>query len=632
MKFKELFLSLLVVAAVSGCGGGYAEGENPIGGLNLSSATSNTSESSKSSSAALSQSSTLISAAYSSASEVNLSASSVSSTTVEPISQSFSFAQVGPLVLLAGDVLTNQAEGQGNGAVVYSSNNNAVATVDSGSGQVDFVAPGNVVITANIAADAHYLAAEASYSITASLASQTLSFTQSGQIDLPLGGSLVNQAMGQGTGGATYSSSDTNVATVDSSGLVTVVGVGRAVITANKAEDTRYLSAMASYTVNVGVAITAWVGSQDTLVNFPTEMNGFEFYRSSESNCDFTNYLNCLDGQMSVLTGSVVTDTAATLARAGYYVLKNGSHPLTLDLELNTSAQLKSTNKVVVYKNKLWLLNPNGKFSYDLRSSIDGINWSEESTSISLINQYGSAFEHSSADLLVLNNQLWLFGVISNGTHLYDRDVWSSNDGKIWNYHGLIPTSYRFSSKNIVFNNMLWIIGGEYSWPNSFFNDIWSSLDGFSWIQRASSSQFSGRSTHEVVEHNGKLYLVGGTSFTGKKNDVWSSADGVSWTLLTANASFSPRSGHQVLSFANKLWLLGGNDGVSKKDVWTSVDGISWVQVNSNTPFSVNFNSVVFNSALMVVSGSPDESSGVWSSDNGIEWRKGISGIFQPSQ
>lgn len=46
--------------------------------------------------------------------------------------------------------------------------------------------------------------------------------------------------------------------------------------------------------------------------------------------------------------------------------------------------------------------------------------------------------------------------------------------------------------------------------------------------------------------------------------------------LATASAAFPARTDHQVLSFDNKLWLFGGGDCTTSTDIWSSVDGIDW--------------------------------------------------------
>ena len=56
---------------------------------------------------------------------------------------------------------------------------------------------------------------------------------------------------GSGSGVIVYSSSNTNVATIDSSGKITILGVGSTLISAKKSGDTTFKDASASFTLTV---------------------------------------------------------------------------------------------------------------------------------------------------------------------------------------------------------------------------------------------------------------------------------------------------------------------------------------------------------------------------------------------
>ena len=60
---------------------------------------------------------------------------------------------------------------------------------------------------------------------------------------------------GKGTGAITYTSDTPTVATVDASGVVTIVGAGAAIITATRASDANYRAATATYSLTVNKAI-----------------------------------------------------------------------------------------------------------------------------------------------------------------------------------------------------------------------------------------------------------------------------------------------------------------------------------------------------------------------------------------
>jgi len=104
-------------------------------------------------------------------------------------------------------------------------------------------------------------ASSASNSVTpaaAPLTPRTLSFALGSQTKTFGDADFTNAAAPSAGGGTiTYSIDDTSVATVNSSGVVTIVGAGLATISAEIAADATYASATASYTLTVGNASQA---------------------------------------------------------------------------------------------------------------------------------------------------------------------------------------------------------------------------------------------------------------------------------------------------------------------------------------------------------------------------------------
>ena len=138
--------------------------------------------------------------------------------------------------------------------VTYSSTNESVATVNA-QGEVAIVGAGTTVITATGAATGNYSGAEAQYTLTVTKAQATLAFAK-GTINATIGGEVeANPLTNEANLNVTYSSSNTNVATVDATtGKVTIVGTGSAIITATGEENANYLGTTATYTINVAAA------------------------------------------------------------------------------------------------------------------------------------------------------------------------------------------------------------------------------------------------------------------------------------------------------------------------------------------------------------------------------------------
>lgn len=150
-------------------------------------------------------------------------------------------------------------------SVTYSSSRTSVATVDN-SGKVTLVGAGETTIKASFAGNDTYSAAEASYVLTVSKNKDLgLAFSEAtalATIDedfTPPTLANPNQLP------VTYSSSDTNVATVNDEGQITLVSPGVTTITANFAGNNIYEKGSVSYELTVKKNYGLWIG--DTQVN-----------------------------------------------------------------------------------------------------------------------------------------------------------------------------------------------------------------------------------------------------------------------------------------------------------------------------------------------------------------------------
>lgn len=152
-----------------------------------------------------------------------------------------------------GDTYTQTVTTNSNGSVTYSSGNTSVATVNS-SGKVTAVSAGSATITANVAATSSYNAGSASYTVTVTRKTPTLTFATSSKA-MTVGDTYTQTATYTGDGTVSYTSSNTSVATVNSStGLVTAKAAGTTTITATSTQTTTHSSATATYTVTVSAA------------------------------------------------------------------------------------------------------------------------------------------------------------------------------------------------------------------------------------------------------------------------------------------------------------------------------------------------------------------------------------------
>lgn len=140
--------------------------------------------------------------------------------------------------------------------VTYTSSNATVASVDA-TGNVEIHTAGQVVITANVPENGTYHSATASYTIiineqqTSTPVENHVSFSQD-EVTLTLGAVFTSPVLSaDNLVGATYTSSDSTVASVDSTGNVEIHAIGQAVITVSIPANDEYLAAIASYTIIV---------------------------------------------------------------------------------------------------------------------------------------------------------------------------------------------------------------------------------------------------------------------------------------------------------------------------------------------------------------------------------------------
>ena len=140
--------------------------------------------------------------------------------------------------------------------ITWSSDNDKVATVDVATGTVTGVAAGKANITAKFAGDDTYKTSTASYEIIVKGA-PSLYFPETSYM-VEMGDVFTApklEGLPEGVT-ATYSSSNTDVATVDAAtGEVKIVGVGTTTITVTSPETGIYEGATASYELNVKAAI-----------------------------------------------------------------------------------------------------------------------------------------------------------------------------------------------------------------------------------------------------------------------------------------------------------------------------------------------------------------------------------------
>ncbi|MBB3059202.1 Kelch repeat-containing protein [Microbulbifer rhizosphaerae] len=478
------------------------------------------------------------------------------------------------LYMVPGDTQENPASAPGSGLISYESDDEFVAVVDS-EGTVTAIGAGTTSISATIAEDGEYRSASASYSVEVEALSNTLTFTESGPLRLPVGSTLHNPATGLGDGTVVYSSSDPGIATVDASGLVEAHALGTVTIEAVQEEGPQYLSATASYVIETSIGMTAWAGESDTLVSLSPAATGMNLYRSSERDCDIANFQACENGQVDVIGGTEVVDTAATLERPGYYTLQDSMHEIQVSAWPHHFLR-RSEHGSVVFKEKLW----------------------------------------------IIGNAVW------RG----EESIWATEDGVVWH-----PVKSNFPKRSghslTVHEGKLFVIGGSdrrkrIVTSDPEMNDVWATEDGINWVQITDNAEFAPRKDHRVVSHNGRLWLIGGVNFGELAededfyySDVWSSEDGTNWTLEVEETPFANRFDHVAVVHQDRIWVLGGWGRREATEVWVSENGIDWELLPEPAPAHAVAEGVVsFMDRLWFRGWGPLGGYGFWSTGAGESW------------
>lgn len=224
------------------------------------------------------------------------------------------------------------------------------------------------------------------------------------------------------------------------------------------------------------------------------------------------------------------------------------------------------------------------------------------------------------------------YGVINNGTHGAQNDVWSSTDGVAWTQSPQhAPWPGRLQHASVVFDNKIWVIGGRSSLddPSSGMNDVWCWDSSTGWVQKTANANWSPRYGHSCVVYNDgesdRMWLMGGINgspeyTTNYLNDVWFSDDGVAWTIIDPTEHegegddiWSPRHSHSSLVYDGKIWVLGGIDGQNQanylSEVWSAAldgDTLNWTKTTAPWPGRGGHTSAVFDNKIWLLGGARD--------------------------
>ena len=268
-------------------------------------------------------------------------------------------------------------------SVSYSSSATSVATVDASTGAVTLVGEGTTTISAAFAGDNNYNPASASYTliVTDPAVATAITIDASGitNTDIKDGtaaGSLSATVTADGTAvsGATvtWTSSNPAVATINESGVVTLVAAGSTNITATYAGvEYQYKASSATYTLNVTNSTPSpytWeeatlesLTSSDVFVIVGTILgNTYALTNDNGNNAPTAYSVTVADGKLTSAVLDNLKWNVSGNATDGYTFYPNGT--TVTWLYCNTTAASGSNNnmKVGTGDRKLFVMNNNG--------------------------------------------------------------------------------------------------------------------------------------------------------------------------------------------------------------------------------------------------------------------------------
>lgn len=363
-------------------------------------------------------------------------------------------------------------------------------------------------------------------------------------------------------------------------------------------------------------SFTALLGSEDTEVSLGSAASGMEFYRTTDARCNLDNYASCDQGQMDIVNGDPIEDTALTMDTQALYALKDGNKVSRAVLNAKDFPD-RIGHQVVAFDDKLWLIggreNDTLRYKNDVWFSVDGLNWIQATASA----DFSARSDHQ---VVAFNSRLWLIGGYDGS---YQSDVWSSADGVTWRSE---TTDAGFSPRSkhqaIVHLGQIWLYGGTDDPSVDAFRDTWRSSNGTSWTD--TNQNGPARHSHQMLVFDGDILVIGGTTGTTAQNDVWTMSDGAGqWTEINDNPAFSARYGHRVAELNGTLYLVGGGLTLSTQDdIYSSNDGETWTLVTNDASVDsrANHQLIAFDDALWVVGGGTDSVDSIWVTQDGTTW------------
>lgn len=233
------------------------------------------------------------------------------------------------------------------------------------------------------------------------------------------------------------------------------------------------------------------------------------------------------------------------------------------------SGNVPDENATVQFQGKIWTFDADGLGNLYAYSSIDGSNWTQESTLPAGANAH-SAF--------LWGNKMYV------GVDVYSpqRGSWlyATSDGHSWEQVSSLPSE---KGDLAVFDGRIWLIGGRTLTKDADGNDmltavsdVYSSQDAGKTWQKGNALPVA-KTGHATLQYGNKLYVFGGGVLDSSNNavpstDVYSLNGRFEWqkeTSLPAPVAYgyAVYSGKGIVLFANDRVYRSSDEGATWGEV-----------------------------------------------------------------
>ena len=317
----------------------------------------------------------------------------------KPASRGLSFPETSYTATLGSTFTAPDLNGEAEG-VVYSSSNEAVATVNATTGVITLVAAGETTITATAPKTTALQAATASYTLTVNPAPKVergLAFNPT-SVTLTYGETFTAPVLSGVADGVKYTSSEPTVATVTSEGVVEILKAGTTTITASAEETETLLAGEATYTLTVNKADRTISFAQSSVeVTYGDPFTGQTLADVTGVTYEVTGdaaTVNPATGAVTIVKAGTVT-IKATVAETDTHNAATAEYTLTV----NKAERTLSFNKTVINVNFGEGFSDFSKPT--LSGDVEGVTYSSNNTIVATVDSNGDVEFKSTGDVTI---------------------------------------------------------------------------------------------------------------------------------------------------------------------------------------------------------------------------------------